>query len=396
MAKLHEDAPKPAWVGSRANEPNEYGGTPAFTFAGYTVKGANKYHAQSAFNDAHRDPDGVLAKLKSGRWAAMGRPYRISRAAVQEDHTSDWVKDMNGHRPRTGAVPQTACVNCHRNIASYLRVPDVCPYCSAKQPFAESFTMTDVKIPLCEIGPAGRTRMSVQNYYDNQRNLGISVRDAVRGTEFALNIRNVQTDASGKTIVYFDEGVKYHTCPECEANFPETSLKDGKLPPHKFNGKSCPGTVSESAVEPFPYKVVSMWSGKVITAWATEKEAKAAADDYFRRTGKGCSVQHDGKGIYLRESTGYDCEMFEYKPNQWYYALATRAEPYDDDWVVSGPFRDVEAAWKHLHDNHANPGGASEIPHASVKQHPKRFDAWMKKAQKPSTHNPFGSYRNRW
>lgn len=41
---------------------------------------------------------------------------------------------------------------------------------------------------------------------------------------------------------------KYHTCSECEANFGDKSLKDGKLPPHKFNDKPCPGagTLGES------------------------------------------------------------------------------------------------------------------------------------------------------
>jgi hypothetical protein len=39
-----------------------------------------------------------------------------------------------------------------------------------------------------------------------------------------------------------DEGTKYHTCTECEANFPSTSLVDGKLPAHKFLGKPCPGS----------------------------------------------------------------------------------------------------------------------------------------------------------
>ena len=69
----------------------------------------------------------------------------------------------------------------------------------------ESKEALRLKLPLMEIGPTGLTRIQVQNFYDNQRRLGLSIRDALRGTEFALNVHNVQTNASGKTITYFEE-----------------------------------------------------------------------------------------------------------------------------------------------------------------------------------------------
>jgi hypothetical protein len=71
-----------------------------------------------------------------------------------------------------------------------------------------SFIMKDIKLPLCEIGPAGLSRMQVQNYYDNLLKLGVGIRDAMRGTEHALNIRNLQTNTAGKTVTYFEESVK--------------------------------------------------------------------------------------------------------------------------------------------------------------------------------------------
>lgn len=35
---------------------------------------------------------------------------------------------------------------------------------------------------------------------------------------------------------------KYHTCPECDATFSTSQLVDGKLPPHTFLRKPCPGS----------------------------------------------------------------------------------------------------------------------------------------------------------
>ena len=52
------------------------------------------------------------------------------------------------------------------------------------------------------------------------------------------------------------KGVTYHTCPECEANFPSTQLKNGKFPPHReFNGTGqCEGVgmLAEGNVIQFP------------------------------------------------------------------------------------------------------------------------------------------------
>lgn len=35
--------------------------------------------------------------------------------------------------------------------------------------------------------------------------------------------------------------MKFVMCPECEAGFKETDLRDGKLPPHRWLGQPCPG-----------------------------------------------------------------------------------------------------------------------------------------------------------
>lgn len=72
-------------------------------------------------------------------------------------------------------------------------------------------------LPLCEMGPSGITRMQVQNFYDNQRKLGVSIRDAMRATEFALNIKDLQTDSSGQTVVFFTEGASPFNMTEDQA-----------------------------------------------------------------------------------------------------------------------------------------------------------------------------------
>lgn len=72
-----------------------------------------------------------------------------------------------------------------------------------------AFTLKEGILPVAELGKrgSGYTRMQVQDYYERQRNLGLSIRDACRGTEFALNIKDIQVDSSGKTVVYFTESV---------------------------------------------------------------------------------------------------------------------------------------------------------------------------------------------
>lgn len=62
----------------------------------------------------------------------------------------------------------------------------------------------DLKLPLLELYPDGPTRMQVQKYYEGLRRLDVSIRDAVRGTEHALNVKNLRTNASGTTVVYFE------------------------------------------------------------------------------------------------------------------------------------------------------------------------------------------------
>lgn len=61
-------------------------------------------------------------------------------------------------------------------------------------------------------------------------------------------------------------------------------------------------------------------------------------------------------------STGLECEFFEPKRGDWYYALQDWSCPVGAwDWreyaTCYGPFSTYEAACEHLRVNHANPGG---------------------------------------
>lgn len=89
-------------------------------------------------------------------------------------------------------------------------------------------------------------------------------------------------------------------------------------------------------------------------------------------------------------STGLDCQFFEYRPNQWYYALQRGLndwEPYD----TFGPFSTQDAAFEHLHDNNANPGGHSQHPYESDEEMDRWYGKWVAEAEKPSFRrsNPF-------
>ena len=57
-------------------------------------------------------------------------------------------------------------------------------------------------------------------------------------------------------------------------------------------------------------------------------------------------------------STGADCQFVERKPGKWWYELQRYPYGATEEYDEFGPFKSLEAAEKHLHDNHANPGGA--------------------------------------
>jgi hypothetical protein len=68
----------------------------------------------------------------------------------------------------------------------------------------------------------------------------------------------------------------------------------------------------------------------------------------------------------IRMSTGLECEFFEYRPGEWYYALERDdGDPDKWDWRETaechGPFDGYETAYSHLRENHANPGGHSRL-----------------------------------
>jgi hypothetical protein len=65
-------------------------------------------------------------------------------------------------------------------------------------------------------------------------------------------------------------------------------------------------------------------------------------------------------------STGYECQIIELEPDEWYYLLQDWNCPVGAwDWreyaTMFGPFRTYELAEKHLSDYHANPGGWSVL-----------------------------------
>jgi len=62
--------------------------------------------------------------------------------------------------------------------------------------------MTEVGLPLTEAKP---TRMDVQRLYDIFRKEGSSIQHAIRKVEDALDLKQVQVDARGVDVVFFEE-----------------------------------------------------------------------------------------------------------------------------------------------------------------------------------------------
>jgi hypothetical protein len=86
-------------------------------------------------------------------------------------------------------------------------------------------------------------------------------------------------------------------------------------------------------------------------------------------------------------STGLECQFFEPKPGQWFYALQDWNCPVGAwDWrdyaTAYGPFTSQEAAERHLSSNHANPGGWNVTEHARFRTSP-TYDRLVKEARKP-------------
>lgn len=66
-------------------------------------------------------------------------------------------------------------------------------------------------------------------------------------------------------------------------------------------------------------------------------------------------------------STGCNCLFVQVEAEKWYYVLEHGSAPKNAwDWreysTAYGPFSTEEVAHQHLHDNHANPGGAEICP----------------------------------
>jgi hypothetical protein len=100
-------------------------------------------------------------------------------------------------------------------------------------------------------------------------------------------------------------------------------------------------------------------------------------------------------------STGLNCDFVkiteESKPDKWYYILEHGNAPKMTwDWheyaTAYGPFSSEDEAYKHLHDNHANPGGscAFSLPKAELEKD-KVLKNLLAKANKK---NPYFGWRN--
>jgi len=71
-------------------------------------------------------------------------------------------------------------------------------------------------------------------------------------------------------------------------------------------------------------------------------------------------------------STNSECVFVEPVRGKWYYVLEDFHAPKNAwDWReyarTYGPFSSKETARNHLQNNHANPGGYSEITHENFK-----------------------------
>ncbi len=93
-------------------------------------------------------------------------------------------------------------------------------------------------------------------------------------------------------------------------------------------------------------------------------------------------------------STGLNCEFFEFNPAEWYYALQNWTCPVGGDWMddcsTYGPFKSYELADEHLHDNHANPGGAQlspfrseQLTHKNRKMYQRLVDSKISASRRP-------------
>lgn len=84
-------------------------------------------------------------------------------------------------------------------------------------------------------------------------------------------------------------------------------------------------------------------------------------------------------------STGLECHYVEAEPNAWYWLLATSKDGWSwlDEATVVGPFPTHDAAWKHLRDHEANPGGSSRFPYDPASELGKGHKKALARAQTP-------------
>jgi len=86
-------------------------------------------------------------------------------------------------------------------------------------------------------------------------------------------------------------------------------------------------------------------------------------------------------------STGLNCIYVEIKPGAWYYVLegdfGNRFDWMADASVV-GPFKTMEEANKHLHENNANPGGYWQVSNGNITDRERKmYDELSKRAKNP-------------
>jgi len=133
--------------------------------------------------------------------AAVYHQLSSSQTAWLERWSKKWMREFNAIREYT----ERAVTTMTNNAAISVKKGEV--NVNEDRLTRGPLTLREGILPTVEVGKSniGHTRMQVQNFYAGQRNLGLSIRDACRGTEFALNIHDIQVDSTGKTVVHFKE-----------------------------------------------------------------------------------------------------------------------------------------------------------------------------------------------
>lgn len=216
--------------------------------------------------------------------------------------------------------------------------------------------LQEVTLPLCEIGPSGIMLSQVRKEYEKQRSIGKSVREAIREVEKILGIKDVQTDAAGKSVVYFKEdyeddilskfiGMKIDRCPTCRQLL---AHRGGQaLPCHNPKCPANPRTVGEA------YKSLSMVSGWTVDHPGYEFRIVARKPEGRKEIQKHNSLPRARVAAKLHaKQTGETVEVYDHQGRK-YYTFSGLHEGYGrtplEDALVKS-FEDAGVRVNHLYE----------------------------------------------